>query len=228
MRRPSASHRRFFDRPFSLPLCCFPGQVINAISKGKNGAKAQRALRILRRMDKLYQAGLNKEARPNEVTYTAVLNSCAFPAVLDERTRRKALDTAIFTLEELKTSRYGHPNQITYGTFFKACANLMPYDDELRRVVIREAFQQCCKDGQVGDMVLDCLRDAAPSDLYDELVIKAAQLGPSDKSPRRVTTRMLPAEWSRNVVITRTGSTWRPKPATSRPPKAPDRKRFRP
>jgi hypothetical protein len=103
----------------------------------------------------------------------------------------------------------------------------MPYDDELRRVVIREAFQQCCKDGQVGDMVLACLRDAAPSDLYDELVIKAAQLGSTDGvSPRRVTTSMLPADWSRSVVRARTGSTWRP--ATSKPPKAPDRKRFRP
>ena len=167
--------------------------VINAISKSKNEAKAQRALRILRRMDKLYQAGLNKEARPSGVTYTAVLRSCAFPAVPDERTRRKALDTAIFTLEELKTSRYGNPNEITYSTFFKACANLLSDDDDLRRAVIKEVFHQCCKDGQVGELVLTHLRAAAPADLYHELVVKEVQR----RKPGRQHVRLsdLPPEW---------------------------------
>lgn len=151
-------------------------------------------------MDKLYQAGINEEARPNEVTYTAVLNSCAFPAVFDERTRRKALDTAIFTLDELKASRYGQPNQITYGTFLKACGNLLPDDDELRRAVIKEAFQQCCTDGQVGEMVLTHLRAAAPSDLYQELVIKPARISSQNKKASfRVTMEDLPPEWCCNV-----------------------------
>ena len=175
--------------------------VINAISKSQNSAKAQRALRMLRRMDKLYRAGINKEARPNEITYNTVLNSCALTSVGDERTRRKALHTAIFTLEELKSSRYGHPNQITYGTFFKACANLLSgmENDELGRAIIAEAFQQCCKDGQVGEMVLANLRDAAPQELYHELVVEGAKLNPSHKSSRRVTVHDLPQAWRSNV-----------------------------
>jgi hypothetical protein len=162
-------------------------------------------------MDKLYQAGVNKEARPNEVTYTAVLNSCAFPAVMDERTRRKALDTAIFTLAELKASRYGHPNQITYGTFFKALANLLPDDDQVRRAVIKEAFHQCCKDGQVGEMVLSQLRAAAPPDLYDELVVEAVRGKSARKHSKRITVSDLPLEWRSNVR-TDTPRTWRPAP----------------
>jgi hypothetical protein len=177
-------------------------QVINAISKSKNERKAQKALRILRRMDKLYQAG-NKEARPNEVTYTAVLNSCAFPAALDERTRRKALDTAIFTLKELQSSRYGHPNQVTYGTFIKACANLLPDNVDLRSEIIREAFQQCCKDGQVGEMVLTYLRRAAPADLYDELLQNIIRRGAI------VSVEDLPPEWRCNV---RDKQQWKSKP----------------
>lgn len=166
-------------------------QVINAISKSKNEGKAQKALRMLRRMDKLYQAG-NKEARPNEITYTAVLNSCAFPAVLDQRTRRKALDTAIFTLKELQSSIYGQPNQITYGTFMKACANLLRDDDEMRREVIERAFQQCCKDGQVGEMVLAYLRQAAPPDLYKKLLANFIRSG-------TISVEDLPQEWRCNV-----------------------------
>jgi len=174
-------------------LSCSLRQVINAISKSKNEGKAQKALRLLRRMDLLYRAG-NKEARPNEVTYTAVLNSCAFPAVPDARTRRKALDTAVFTLEELQSSRYGHPNQVTYGTFILACANLLEEDDATRREMIERAFQQCCKDGQVGEMVLNHLRKAAPPDLYEELLTGFVRSGGT-----RLSVADLPQEWRCNV-----------------------------
>lgn len=179
--------------------------VINAISKSQNEFKAQKALRILRRMDLLYQAG-NKEARPNEVTYTAVLNSCAFPAAAaDEKTLRRALDTAIFTLEELQASRYGQPNQVTYGTFIKACANLIDGDknDKLLRQVIERVFQQCCEDGQVGEMVLAHLRHAAPADLYEELLAEAlgSPTASASSSPTlsMVSVEDLPVEWRCNV-----------------------------
>jgi hypothetical protein len=165
-------------------------QVINAISKSKHEAKPQKALRMLRKMDKLYQAGY-KHARPNEITYTAVLNSCAFPAVLDPRTRKKALDTAIFTLKELQTSRYGSPNQVTYGVFIKACANLTHDDENLRRRVIKHAFRQCIQDGLVGEMVLNY----TPKELYQELLAEYIPHG----GHARLRLHDLPFEWRCNV-----------------------------
>lgn len=122
-----------------------------------------------------------------------MLNSCAFPAVLDPKARRKALDTAIFTLEELQSSRYGHPNQVTYGTFILAIANLLPEEDSMRRDMIERAFQQCCKDGQVGELVLSHLRKAAPADLYEELLAGFIRSG------ARLYVEDLPAEWRCNV-----------------------------
>lgn len=148
-------------------------------------------------MDKLYQAG-NTEARPNEITYTAVINSCAFPSLPDTRTRRKALDTALFTLKELQGSRYAQPNQVTYGTFIRACSNLLHDDDELRREIIKRVFQQCCKDGQVGQMVLNY----TPKDLYGELLARVVQ--PNGK----VSLHDLPPEWRRNA---QDKDKWRPK-----------------
>lgn len=173
--------------------------VISAISRSPNESKGQKALRILRRMDKLYQAGY-KDARPNEVTYTSVLNSCAFTASLDQRTRRKAFDTAVFTLQELQASRYGHPNDITYSTFMQACANLLSEDEETLRAVIEDAFQQCCKDGQVGEMVLYQLRDAAPEDLYHQLL---SEVLITDEQKVNVNVNDLPPEWRRNVFESR-------------------------
>jgi len=167
--------------------------VINAISKSDREDKAQKALRILRIMDKLYRAGQNKGARPNEFTYTSVLNSCAFSSFGGQRVRRKALDTAIFTLEELQESSYGRPNHVTYGMFLKACANLIPMDEERRRIVVEPVFLQCCEDGQVGEIVLKQLRMAAPEDLYNKLLGDLSHTGP------RVTVEDLPVQWRCNV-----------------------------
>jgi hypothetical protein len=66
-------------------------EVINAISKVEQG-KAQKALRMLRRMDKLYQAG--NKARPSEITYTAVLNSCGLSCGARSTDETKGVDTA--------------------------------------------------------------------------------------------------------------------------------------
>lgn len=174
------------------PDGCSYNTLINAVSKSQNEGKAQKALRILRRMDKLYQAGY-KYTRPNAFTYTSVLNSCAFSFDGDQRARRKALATAIFTLKELQESHYGSPNHVTYGTFLKACANLIPIDDEMRRTIIEPVFLQCCRDGQVGDLVLRQLRDAAPEDLYHKL------LGSVKKSRSNIKIQDLPVEWRCNV-----------------------------
>jgi hypothetical protein len=168
--------------------------VINAVSKSQNEGKAQKALRILRRMDKLYRSGY-KEARPNVLTYTSVLNAAAFPALsADQRMKRKALDTAMFTLQELQASRYDQPNELTYSTFLKACINLLSDDDETLREVIKETFEQCKKDGQVGEKFLYRLREAAPPDLYKQLLADV-----TSTNNKSVNVEDLPSTWRCNV-----------------------------
>ena len=175
--------------------------VINVISKSQAEGKAQKALRILRKMDKLYRAGRNEDACPNEFSYTSVLNSCAFAVEVDARGRSRALDTAIFTLKELKNSHYGDPNHITYGTYFKACANLLSIDDERRRVCVEPVFLQCIRDGQCGEIVLTHLRDAAPTDLYEKLL---GEFIVSDA----ISVQDIPLEWRCNVVEPNRGNNY--------------------
>jgi len=77
-----------------------------------------------------------------------------------------------------------------------ACANLLPRDDdEMRREVIVRAFQQCCKDGQVGEMVLNHLRRAAPPDLFKELLADSIPLS----GRARLKVDDLPHEWRCNI-----------------------------
>ena len=167
--------------------------VISAISKSEKEDKAQKALRLLRKMDKLYRAGQNKGARPNEFTYTTVLNSCAFSKIGGQNAKRKAMDTAIFTLEELQVSPYGNPNHVTYGMFLKAANNLIPTSDKMkRRYVVEPVFLQCCKDGQVGEIVLKELKLAAPE-------IYTHYLGKIRISGSKIRMEDLPRAWTMNV-----------------------------
>ena len=192
VRKLYVGYFRLVARASDLTLLRPINQVINAISKSKHARKAQRALRVLRMMDMLYRSG-QIEVRPSEITYTAVLNSCAFPVARDFRSRRKAFDTALFTLEEVQSSEYCRPNEATYGTFIRACANLLHDDHELRRDIIEKAFKQCCKDGQVGDIVLKLFRAAATADLYEKLLADFVSSG------SRITAEDLPSEWRCNV-----------------------------
>lgn len=143
--------------------------VISAISNSQNVGKAQLALRVLRKMDKLHQTGALRD-RPDGITYTTVLQSCAVSSDFDERSRMKALDTAIFTLEEIIDRPDVKPNHVTYEVFLKAVVNLMPAAYKLRKEVVEPLFRNCTKDGLVTLAFLTYLRDAAPEELYKELL----------------------------------------------------------
>lgn len=104
----------------------------------------------------------------------------------------------MFTLKELQGSGYGQPNQVTYGTFIRACVNLLHDDSEMRRVVMKQVFRQCCKDGQVGQMVLNY----TPRELQKELLSKYM------RSDGKVLLDDLPLEWRCN---TDDRTTWRDK-----------------
>jgi hypothetical protein len=80
----------------------------------------------------------------------------------------------------------------------QACANLLSEDEEMLRVVIEDAFQQCCKDGQVGELVLYHLRDAAPEDLYHQLLPEVLS-----RDEQKINVNDLPPEWRRNVFESR-------------------------
>ncbi len=174
--------------------------LISAVSKSHCEDKAQKALRVLREMEILYRNGGddNRNVRPNEISYTSVLNSCAYSIADDQYIRRRALDTAIFTFEELKDSPYCKPNHVSYSMFLACIANLIPSDDEQRRItVVEPVFLQCCKDGQVNQLVLNQLKLAAPEDLFQKLLGQAVHK--KKGILHRVTVDDLPAEWRCNV-----------------------------
>ena len=156
--------------------------------------KAERASNLYNDMKKLYLAG-NQHVRPNVVAVNAVLNACAFTTTGDDiRLQNRVVEIAHSILKELEQSPnvFGKPDQVTYGTFMKTCANQMP-DSHTRQQIVEILFKKCCKDGQVGDLVLQQFRSMASDELFQQLIGRS-------KSDASLRIEDLPKEWSCNVV----------------------------
>lgn len=171
---------------------CFTA-TINAWSKSLEKDKARSVYRILQHMNKLYVEG-NEDVKPNVQSYTAALNGCAHPeAEEDESELRQYFDIATLILEELRMSGLGKPTYLTYAMFLQVCANCLPDGEEQTRVV-RRTFDECKRDGQVGDAVLQRLRTHFP-ELYSELL--AEYIEKYDHAEFQ--SKDLPKQWRCNV-----------------------------
>lgn len=189
--------------------------VINAHAKSRDmDNKAAAAFKILKRMQSLYSSGENELAKPTIVTYNSVLNACAttYGVISSERSNhssslngeasRKSASQCL-SLKIVKglykelTSPDSDikPDHFTYGTVLKACANLMSPGDDDAIPFIREVFEQCSKDGQVSFGVCFQLRQAAPLDLYRELIPSNA----IDESNGHFIIERMPRDWRINV-----------------------------
>lgn len=156
--------------------------AIHAWSNSLENNKARRAYQIFHMMRKRWMETNNNEVKPNVVACTAVINACANPNQDSER--ESALQIAKLMLEEMRYCSFGMPNFLTYSAYLRVIATTMEEGRE-RDLLVRRTFEQCCKDGQVGNIVLDKLKLASTS-LYEELELS-----------KKISS--LPPEWNRNV-----------------------------
>ena len=186
--------------------------VINAHARSRDMTnKASAALKVLKRMTHLFQSGKNDQAKPTIVTYNSVLNACATTygnarskkgsGILEEDGEYRVYQHLALTIvksiyNELRSDKTTlRPDHFTYGTVLKACANLMSPGDDNESDFIKEVFEECCKDGQVSFGVCFQLRQAAPVDLYRELIPQEAM----NLSNGHFNMDFMPTAWSRNM-----------------------------
>jgi len=160
--------------------------VISSYARSDITGKARKAQSILYRMIDFFKAG-NTDAKPSVYTFNACLNACAY--TFDQAEKVDAFIVAVSTLVLLQ--EYTKPDSVTYGTLLKAWCNLIPNEDERRHRIVNSVFLQCCKDGQVGSMVMQQLQYAATPELYRTLVGKDVN--------DDVNLSSLPWQWTRNV-----------------------------
>lgn len=160
--------------------------VISSYARSSEALKARNAERILLRMIDAYNRG-NRYLKPSVYAFNACLNACAFTS--DPKEKVDAFRVAVSTLVLLQ--KYCKPDHTTYGTLIRAWSNLFPKEDERRDKIIESVFRQCCKEGQLGQMVLQQLKFAASPELYKKLI--------GVESTLDVYLSDMPKGWSRNV-----------------------------
>jgi hypothetical protein len=161
-----------------------------AWARSGRSIKAERAYNLYKDMKTKYKAGAT-HLRPNVVAVNAVMNACAYTINGDLHQQNRAVEIAHSVLKDLEREHHLKPDQVTYGTFLKVCANQMP-DSHTRQQVVEVVFKKCCRDGQVGNMVLTQLHSLASPELYQSLV------GRSIHEP--IQMEDVPKEWWCNVV----------------------------
>ena len=163
--------------------------LLSAYARSAKSDKAERAFNLYQEMKKLYNAG-NKNVRPNVVAVNAVINACAYTTG-DIRYQNRAVELAHKVLQDLEQSPYGSPDQVTYGTFLKVCAQQMP-DSHTRQQIVEVLFKKCCRDGQVGNLVLQQFQSMASPELFEAILGR--------RIDEDVSMDDLPVDWRRNVV----------------------------
>jgi PPR repeat. len=160
--------------------------VISCYARSDVQWKAKIAQQILNEMVDSYRSGKSRN-KPTVFTFNAVLNACAY--TFNPKEKVDAFMVIVSTLVLLQ--EFTKPDHTTYGTLLKAWCNLIPKDDDRRNRIVRSVFRQCCKDGQVGNMVMQQLKYAASPELYRTLIGKDIT--------QEIKISNLPTKWSRNV-----------------------------
>jgi hypothetical protein len=199
------------------PNCISYATVINAYALSKTEPfKAHKAFRLLQRMNK------NPDIRPNHVAYNSVLNACATscPNAYQENLQRLPQDPANhMTLPDMVRTLYQQliddndndndnpqgasspppyphlqPDHYTFGTVLKAIANLF-WGEPDQVEFCQQVFQEACNRGQVTFGVLFQLRQAAPSEVYRQMLPKNAY----NPENGHFNMQNIPKDWTKNV-----------------------------
>jgi len=132
----------------------------------------------------------NENERPNVVVANAVMNACAYTTG-DVPERNRAMEIAHKVLKYLEADESVKPDQVTYGTFLQVCHNQMPVCST-RDQIVEMIFQKCYRDGQVGNLVLQQLKQTISWQQYYDLI------GIDPESVHGMED--LPEDWWCNVV----------------------------
>jgi hypothetical protein len=168
--------------------------VISAWANSAEEDKASKALRTLRRMQRMHASGKYLDLKPNVYVYNSVLNACASSAGGHPETVESAFKVACGLFDELCKSEEFQPSDVTYSLFLRVCKQLMS-EGALQRKMIEAVFRRCCRHGQVSLTVLRQVKEAASLELWIEIMRENA-------GKRDLAIKDLPAEWTCNVKKT--------------------------
>lgn len=141
-------------------------KLLRAWSRSSSRDKVVHARSLL---DQIIECGNRGSggATPDITSFNTVLNAASF-ASFGEDVRQEALRIARGTFEESKKQFHIQPDEITFGTMLKAVNRLMKPGDS-KRELIKNIFEECYANGQVGRMVIDEIRQVLSAGEIEEI-----------------------------------------------------------
>jgi len=158
--------------------------LMNVWAKSDTPNKTEKILELKRLMEEKWKRG-EWNMRPTTRTYNILLNACSYAAKGDAEDRGRALETAREAFRELKGSNEEKPDPITYGTMIQAVCNLSEDEPDKKVEEVKEIFDECCRSGMVGDMVVKEMWGGLDKETVEEI------FGENRSEP--------PVSWKRNV-----------------------------
>lgn len=167
------------------PDCLAYNIVTDSFVKARSEDSYKLARKVLDRQIEMHTKHSAQRCKPDVFSFSLVLNGCA-SAYGSRKERLKAFQVAKLTLNEMES--FGvKPNQVTYGIMLKCANKLLQPGSEKRESFVRDIFERSRRDGLIDSAVVNSLRLAASSQLFNEL------LGKYDRPTS------IPPEWSCNV-----------------------------
>ena len=125
-----------------MNLHCY-NVMLNLWAKSDSNEKVMKCRQILEHMHTV--------GKVDVISYNTVMNACAFSEAKDENEKRKHLNEAQRTHEELL--QFLDPDEISFATIVKASRKLSSSEDELDRM-LKETFETCSRRGFLGKVVI--------------------------------------------------------------------------
>lgn len=143
--------------------------LINAFARSKDERKAQDAKSILNELVKKYENG-DRSLKPTFLAFNGVIQACVNTHDRAGSRGREvdAIRIALEVFDSLYKAKYAYPDFATYLLMVKVCAKIP--DEEYRHRNVENIFHFCCKDGLLGDQVIECIKAAVRIDFFHLLI----------------------------------------------------------
>lgn len=164
--------------------------AIGAWTHSRDPSKAQRALRILKKVSDMYKETGQKSIKPTLYTYNAVIDACARCNGTPEQ-QTAALKIA-FAVNKAILAAHLQPNHVTYKTLLNAAGKLVPPGDQ-RNEIITAVFSKCRNNGMVDALLLRAVEQTIDRTTFYDIM--------GDVCDRNgyVIPENIPNDWKRNV-----------------------------
>jgi hypothetical protein len=155
--------------------------VLNCVAKQEaRDRKVKLVKEVYARQIQAYESG-NEEAAPNTVTYTILLNACAYAGGTEEL-NLQAFEFAQEAMQEMR-KRNLRPNAFTFANYLLCCKYLLQNDSEKREEMAKAAFKESCDLGLLTQKIVEVFRSTVSEQVYTENMVNTVNFLDSSFNP---------------------------------------------